>query len=669
MTNLTMEDATETRGLPKRRRGPAGATLWASAAYLIVSLVVWWNVWSSHPTTTTTCGCGDSSEFTWYLGWPAHAISHGLNPLYSADLFHPVGINLLSNTSVLALGVPLAPVTWAFGPVATLNVALTLAPVLSALAMFWLLRRWVSWAPAAWIGGLLYGFSPFVLVELTDAHLMLGMAVVPPLLVGTLDELLIRQERKPVRVGLTLAALLVLQFFLGTELLVITVMMTAIGVLVLLVAGLWRRDVLADRARYVATGLGAGAGATVVLLAYPAWFALAGPAHLQGSVWTQGYLGLGGIDFRSYFLGDAASAGYARLARRVGGYQGPTLSGQYLGVGLVAVVAAGLLLWWRDRKMWLFAIVGAVSVWFSIDILQTYWVPSKVLVRVPLVQNIIPSRFLAVTYLCVAVLLGLVVDHVYRAILGGRWSLGPGESGPGESGRSALGQVVPGSRELLSALVAGVVALLAVTPVISYEAQNTPMTAQGVVVPKWFTEVGSRLGPGHVVVTVPVPIGLIQSALTWQAVTGFPFAMVGGGGPEGLISRAGREAPGQAALVATSFSFSPVTTTPATIDHLRSALDEWGVTDVVIPDPTGTPLYQHPGSVPLAVGVLTAALGRGPRWQADAWVWNNVKVSPAPLELPPGQVAACAGTTGTELRSEVSATVTCVLKAGRGTRS
>ena len=474
MTNLTMEDATETRGLPKRRRGPAGATLWASAAYLVVSLVVWWNVWSSHPTTTTTCGCGDSSEFTWYLGWPAHAISHGLNPLYSADLFHPVGINLLSNTSVLALGVPLAPVTWAFGPVATLNVALTLAPVLSALAMFWLLRRWVSWAPAAWIGGLLYGFSPFVLVELTDAHLMLGMAVVPPLLVGTLDELLIRQERKPVRVGLTLAALLVLQFFLGTELLVITVMMTAIGVLVLLVAGLWRRDVLADRARYVATGLGAGAGATVVLLAYPAWFALAGPAHLQGSVWTQGYLGLGGIDFRSYFLGDAPSAGYARLARRVGGYQGPTLSGQYLGVGLVVVVAAGLLLWWRDRKMWLFAIVGAVSVWFSIDILQTYWVPSKVLVRVPLVQNIIPSRFLAVTYLCVAVLLGLVVDHVYRAILGGRWSLGPGESGPGESGRSALGQVVPGSRELLSALVAGVVALLAVTPVISYEAQNPP---------------------------------------------------------------------------------------------------------------------------------------------------------------------------------------------------
>ena len=52
---------------------------------------------------------------------------------------HPGGVNLLDNTSVLALGIPLAPVTWVVGPVASMNVALTLAPALSALAMFLLL--------------------------------------------------------------------------------------------------------------------------------------------------------------------------------------------------------------------------------------------------------------------------------------------------------------------------------------------------------------------------------------------------------------------------------------------------------------------------------------------------------------------------------------------------
>ena len=66
-------------------------------------------------------------------------------------------MNLLANTGVLGIGVPLAPVTWVFGPIATLNVALTVAPVLSALGMFVLLRRWVHWVPAAFVGGLLYG--------------------------------------------------------------------------------------------------------------------------------------------------------------------------------------------------------------------------------------------------------------------------------------------------------------------------------------------------------------------------------------------------------------------------------------------------------------------------------------------------------------------------------
>ena len=115
---------------------------------------------------------------------------------------HPSGVNLLDNTSELALGVVLAPVTWVFGPVASLNVALTLAPALSALAMFLLLRRWVRWAPAAFVGGLLYGFSPLVLVSLSDAHLMLGWAVVPPLVVACVDELALppaprRRRRRP----------------------------------------------------------------------------------------------------------------------------------------------------------------------------------------------------------------------------------------------------------------------------------------------------------------------------------------------------------------------------------------------------------------------------------------------------------------------------------------
>ena len=109
-----------------RRRHSLRPLAVALVAYLGVSILLWWQIWSSHPTTVTTCGCGDASLFVWYLEWPAYALVHGHSFLYSSALFHPTGTNLLSNTSVLAMGVPLIPVTLLWGPVATLNVAFDL---------------------------------------------------------------------------------------------------------------------------------------------------------------------------------------------------------------------------------------------------------------------------------------------------------------------------------------------------------------------------------------------------------------------------------------------------------------------------------------------------------------------------------------------------------------
>jgi hypothetical protein len=85
--------------------------------YILLSVLIWWHVWSSHPSSSTICGCGDSSASIWYTAWPAYAISHGLNPLYSSNLGYPSGVNLV----FAPFGVVLAPLTWLFGPVAALN--------------------------------------------------------------------------------------------------------------------------------------------------------------------------------------------------------------------------------------------------------------------------------------------------------------------------------------------------------------------------------------------------------------------------------------------------------------------------------------------------------------------------------------------------------------------
>ena len=219
-----------------RRRSVLALAL-AFAGYLTLSVVVWWHVWSFHPTSVTTCGCGDASLFLWFLEWPAYALAHGHDPFYSTALFHPAGIDLLSNTSVLAIGIVLAPVTWLFGPVATMNVASTLGPALSALAMFWLLRRWVRWTPAAFVGGLVFGFSSFVFVNLAGGHLMTGVLVLVPLIVACLDDLLVRHPRRPAVTGVVLGLLVVVQFFLSTEVLVIMAICAVVAVVELLAYG------------------------------------------------------------------------------------------------------------------------------------------------------------------------------------------------------------------------------------------------------------------------------------------------------------------------------------------------------------------------------------------------------------------------------------------------
>jgi hypothetical protein len=623
------------------------------AAYLVLSLLLWWHVWSAHPTSTTTCGCGDSSLFTWFLAWPAYAISHGLNPLYSTALFHPTGVNLLSNTAEVGIGVVLAPVTWLFGPVATLNVALTLSPVLSALAMFVLIRRWVSWAPAAFIGGLLYGFSPFILIALTDAHLMLAMAPIPPLIVACLDEMLLRQRRKPVATGVVLGVLVSVQFLIGSEVLVLVVIVVGIGMALLILYGLTHRDALRSRIHYAVAALVTAAITATVLLAYPVWFALAGPAHLSGPIWGVSDISYGGNDLRDYVLPSTPSPAFTALDHRFGGYQAPTLSGQYFGIGLIAVLVIGVIIWRRDRRLWLFGAIGVISVPLSMGLQFHRWTLWRLFVRLPLMDNIIPSRFLLITYLAAAVMLGLIVDHARSDI--NRWLVS--RHGAGGAGRNGLWR-------LAGPTTGVVVALIALVPIASYYSSGVPLTTQPVVLPTWFRTVAPHLGPDQVVLAFPVPYALFQSAMTWQAVDGMSFAMVGGGGPDALPARAGKEAIGQTDIGNLSISSgdSP-TITPEEVAAARRALDGWGVTMVVVPDPSHLPTYEQLHLVRAVTVLMTAATGQQPIRQADAWVWTGVDRAGPPILATSERLTACGAGLSDGSVASIDRSTACVLAA------
>jgi hypothetical protein len=607
---------------PRTLRRSAAVLGGAFAGYLVVSILLWWHVWSSHPTTVTTCGCGDSALFLWFLEWPAYALAHGHNPFFSTALFHPGGINLLSNTSVLAIGIPLAPVTWLFGPVATLNVASTLGPALSALAMFWLLRRWVRWTPAALIGGLVFGFSPFVVVSLAGAHLMTGVLVLLPLMVAGLDELLVRQRRSPLKVGAALGLLLAAQFFVGTEVFTMVVMSMAAG-LVLLVAyaALRHRGELAARAPHAGRGLAAAVAVALVLLAYPLWFALDGPAHLSGLVWPTIAPGSGGISLENlvhvhYFGGE--------FARFFGGYQGPALPQvEYLGLGMIIVLAAGVAAWRRDRRLWFFGALGVIALVASLGN-QSYWTPWRLLTRLPLVQEVVPSRFTSIVGLCVGIVLAIVVDRTHGAVR--EWL-----DGLGASRSTSAPPARPGApRGVLAAAGAGAIALVvaavAVVPIGTALASNAPLTTRTVALPAWFSEVAPHLPPGQVVLTFPLP-SVGGSALAWQAVDSLQFAMATGAGPGSILARAGRQRAAQAVITSAASALFSQPTVPTADDvvAVRRALADWGVTRIAVPDFKAVPPpFGQPANTSWALGLFTVVLGRAPQFRGDTWVWADV---------------------------------------------
>lgn len=593
---------------------PAHPLAWAGACYAALSLALWWHVWA-HPATVTTCACGDGALTLWVLAWPAHALVHGENPFFSSMLFHPHGIDMAPNS--LGLGTVLAPVTWLAGPVATMNVVDALGPPLSALAMAWLLGRWVRPAPAV-LGGLLYGFSPFVLTELALAHPNFGFAAIPPLVVGVLDDLVVGQGSAPRR-GVLLGLLVVAEFFVSVEVLALLALLAVPALAAAVVAAWWGGGwpAVAERAARVGRGLLAAAGAAGALLAYPLWAFFAGPGHLAGRAWPGSPPGTVGATATSFISGRLASPLVA-VMHVFGGYQGPALPDPtFVGAGVVAVVVVGLVVWRRSGLLWLFASMGAGAAVLSLGVGSGGWYPWRLFVHLPVLVNVVPVNLASVTDLCAAACVALVVDRAMAAA--STWRLPP-----------------LGAAAALSAL--------ALVPVLVNVWSNLPVTVRPTAPPRWFATAAARLPRGDVVLPYPASFGGVQSSMAWLALGGMHFSMPGGGGPGIVPSRAGAERPGYELLAQASYPLdAPPPITASTLAAMRAALAGWHVDTVVVPDAAGLPSYDRGRPVPYAVGLFTALTGRPPVHQDGAWVWQGPATldSGAADRVDPAHAAHC----------------------------
>jgi hypothetical protein len=125
----------------------------------------------------------DPNFYIWSMRWWPYAISHGLNPLYSAQLGAPGGYNLAWATTAPSVAIVMWPVTAAFGPVVSFNLTLLLSPPVSAWAAFIVARRLTGRFWAALLAGAVYGFSTFELTHTWQGQPNITVIVLLPLMV------------------------------------------------------------------------------------------------------------------------------------------------------------------------------------------------------------------------------------------------------------------------------------------------------------------------------------------------------------------------------------------------------------------------------------------------------------------------------------------------------
>ena len=260
-----------------------GPSLLVVAGYAVIGVLAFRPVAAAFSSRLNGPPQGDTILFAWFIGWVPHALFHGLDPLFSHAILVPHGVNLLVNTSSPLLGLLTAPVTVLFGPVVSTNVLTLAAMPVSATAAFVVLRVWKVWLPAAALGGLLYGFSPYMVGE-SIAHPEFTFVPLPPFIV-LVTVLVFQRKGSPRTLGIALGLLVTGQFLISQEVLATVALLVMAGVVLVAVR---HPDGVADMARAAWRPTAVAALVGAVLLAYPLWLMLAGPQHYAGTPWPVG---------------------------------------------------------------------------------------------------------------------------------------------------------------------------------------------------------------------------------------------------------------------------------------------------------------------------------------------------------------------------------------------
>jgi hypothetical protein len=585
----------------------------AAAVYLAFAFAMFASAWRN-PFLYSIGNPGDQSLYMWQLTWPQYALLHSLNPFFSDYANYPAGVNLLWDAAMPIAAILLWPVTSTLGPLLSYNLLVTVGVALSAWTAFLLIRRYVRQPVAAGVGGLLYGFSPYMAAH-AHGHVAIIVVFLTPLILLVIDEIVRVQRHRPLLLGVALALLSFAQFFTSEEVLLTTGMVVL--VLVVVAAALWPQHAV-RRVRYAATALLSAGALFALLVAWPVAFQLFGPQHFTVSphgpnVYVNDLLGFWVPTEVQWIAPRRLLAISAKFTGNAAEWN------SYVGVPLSLLLVFSVVRHWHNDWVRLSALAGAIVAILSLGItlhvggsVKTWLpvftlalgfllvpsIPARALVlltfalwlalwRMPLVENVLPARLMLYGYLFAGLVMAVFVEDLF--------------------GR--------GWRRLALVLTALLVALVPLVP-------RLPFTYTEVPVPSFFAPDGpvTRIPEGSVALVAPIATFDSANAMLWQANSNMRFRM-----PESdfLVPAPGNGLYFDTPPTATTQALRDVAhgVAPAAADDrlrqaMRADLARWGVQTVIV------------GPMPdqdRAVALLTSAIGRPPERVQGVYVWWDVQ--------------------------------------------
>ncbi|GAA1357881.1 dolichyl-phosphate beta-glucosyltransferase [Streptomyces beijiangensis] len=488
--------SSEAESLGKKLRAWGRTDLVVCGLFLLGSVLLYKNLWTDLDHGYLRDSLQDQNQWEWFFGITAHHVAHLENPFFTTLQGFPDGVNLMGNTPMLGLSVPLTPVTLLFGPTVAWVLVLTGGLTATAASWYWLFtRRLVRNRWAAAVGGGLAAFAP-PMISHGNAHPNFMVLFMIPVIIDR--ALRLCEGKRVVRDGVLLGLFTTYQLFLGEE----PFLLASVGMLLFASAyALADREAARAAVRPLLKGLGIAAMTAVPIVAYPLYWQFFGAQSyhsvLHGDGAGNSPLALLQFSGRS-LAGTDKTADTLALNR--------TEQNAFYGWPLVALAFAITVRMWRHAVVKAFAFTAFAAAVLSLGIKIripytdfTFTGPWRALAHQPLFESVIEGRVAMICAPALGALLALAVDRLVVA----------------RSSASRAYQVV--------GLLAVAAALVPVLPT-SYPVRDREPVPYFYAHSLWKKYVTH----GESVVAVPLPDPGSAEALHWQADTGFGFSQPGG---------------------------------------------------------------------------------------------------------------------------------------------